>query len=187
MGDPRKLKSKHETPRKIWDETRIKEESKLIGEYGLKNTRELWVALASLKQLRREARRLLSLGGEGQKNSQQVLLKLQRLGIGKDVTSAEQILTLTVRDFLERRLQTRVLKLGLARSAKQARQLITHGFIAVNGRRTTAPSYMIPKSLEASIALYKKIDITPRGNEQKAAAQKQPEQAQQEPAQPQAA
>ena len=159
MGDPRKLKTKWESPRKQWDTERITEESKLVSEYGLKNVKELWIALAQLKQLRREARSLLSIGESGQTKSAQIIAKLQKLGIGKDVATLDQILTLEVRDFLERRLQTRVLKRGLARTPSQARQLITHGFISVNGRKTSSPSFVVPASLDATIAYYKPISI----------------------------
>jgi len=55
----------------------------------------------------------------------------------------DDLLILTPEAFLERRLQTVVFKKGLAKTIKQARQLITHGFIAINGRRVTAPSYMV--------------------------------------------
>lgn len=159
MGDPRRLKTKYETPRKQWDTDRISTESKLVSEYGLKNIRELWVALAELKKVRREARRLLSVGDEGVEESKKVIGKLARLGIGTNVDTLDKILTLDVRDFLERRLQTRVLKRGLARTTKQARQLIVHGFVAVNGRKVTSPSYMVPVELEATIAHFKPISI----------------------------
>ena len=60
MGDPRKLKPKMETPRKVWDVERIKEDRKLIGEYGLRNVGEVWRASLTLKKKRREVRRLLA-------------------------------------------------------------------------------------------------------------------------------
>ena len=69
------------------------------------------------------------------------------------------MLSLTVRDVLERRLQTRVYKRGLAKTTKQARQLITHGFISVKGKKVDYPSYLVPVSEDDSIGYYKKIDI----------------------------
>ncbi len=159
MGDPRKLKRKYETPRKQWDSDRISTESKLVTEYGLKNIRELWVTLAELKKFRHESRRLLSVGEGGVEESKKILGKLSRLGVGTNVDTLDKILTLDVRDFLERRLQTRVLKRGLARTAKQARQLIVHGFVSVNGRKVTSPSYIVPVELEATIAYFKPISI----------------------------
>ena len=43
---------------------------------------------------------------------------------------------------LESRLDNVVYRLGLASSRAQARQLVAHGHIDVNGRRTSSPSYL---------------------------------------------
>ncbi len=44
---------------------------------------------------------------------------------------------------LERRLDNVVYRLGLAESRAQARQLVAHGHIDLNGRRTDAPSALV--------------------------------------------
>jgi small subunit ribosomal protein S4 len=160
MGDPRKFGNKYEHPKKLWESARISEESKLKREYGLKTMRELWVMNQELKVMRREARRLLSVGeDERERDLPKLMNKLDRLGILSKGSKLEQVLSLTVKDILERRLQTRVHKKGLAKSAKQARQLITHGFISVNGRKTDSPSYLVPVSEDDSVSYYKKIDL----------------------------
>ena len=46
---------------------------------------------------------------------------------------------------LERRLDNVVYRLGLAASRSVARQLVGHGHIMVNGRKTTIPSYLVKK------------------------------------------
>ena len=160
MGDPKRRKPKAETPRKVWDASRIREETQLKREYGLRRTRELWVASAELKKMRRNARRLLSLGDQGEVIGQKLVNKLKRLGIAKSDMKLDDILALTARDFLERRLQTIVLKRGLARTAIQARQLIVHGFISVNGRRVNIPSYLVTASEEPTVSYFKAIDIS---------------------------
>ncbi|MEM4235601.1 MAG: 30S ribosomal protein S4, partial [Candidatus Anstonellaceae archaeon] len=86
-------------------------------------------------------------------------------GIAKKSMKLEDILGLSVRDFLERRLQTLVVRKGLARTQKQARQLIVHGFIAVNGRRVTIPSYFVTAMEEPTIEYYKPIDISSSGSQ----------------------
>jgi small subunit ribosomal protein S4 len=160
MGDPRKLRKKYKAPKRLWDKGRILEESKLKREYGLKNMRELWIAVQELRRVRREARRLLSFTEEERAiESKKVLNKLARLGILSENASVDDVLSLTVRDFLERRLQTLVFRKGLAKTPLQARQLITHGFISVAGRRTTSPNYLVGKSEETAIAYYKPINI----------------------------
>jgi ribosomal protein S4 len=52
------------------------------------------------------------------------------------------------------------MKKGMARTARQARQLITHGFIAVKGRKVTIPSYRVTADEEKYVAYYKPIDIS---------------------------
>ena len=45
--------------------------------------------------------------------------------------------------FLERRLDNVIYRLRMAISRVQARQLITHGHIAVNGKRVSSPSFVV--------------------------------------------
>lgn len=160
MGDPRKLRNKYSKPKKLLDKGRIEEESALKKAYGLKNMRELWLAGEELKRARREARRLLSLPEAERKDEQGIILsKLCRLGILDEKAGVEDVLTLTVKDILERRLQTRVLRKGLAKTMRQSRQLITHGFISVGGRMVNIPSYMVSASEDESLRHYRKIEI----------------------------
>ncbi|OGZ31842.1 MAG: 30S ribosomal protein S4 [Candidatus Niyogibacteria bacterium RIFCSPLOWO2_12_FULL_41_13] len=49
--------------------------------------------------------------------------------------------TLQLIRFLESRLDNVVFKMGLAKSRSAARQLVSHGYIAINGRKTTIPSF----------------------------------------------
>lgn len=44
---------------------------------------------------------------------------------------------------LERRLDNTVYRLGLANTRSQARQIVTHGHITVNGRKTNIPSFTV--------------------------------------------
>ncbi len=44
---------------------------------------------------------------------------------------------------LESRLDNAVFRMGLAQSRDQARQLVSHGHILVNGRKMTIPSYQV--------------------------------------------
>ncbi len=56
---------------------------------------------------------------------------------------------------LERRLDNVVYRMGLASSRAQARQLVTHGHILVNGRTVNIPSYQV--SVGEEIALKPKM------------------------------
>ncbi|OIO20633.1 30S ribosomal protein S4 [Candidatus Micrarchaeota archaeon CG11_big_fil_rev_8_21_14_0_20_47_5] len=159
MGDPKRQKMLYEPPLKLWDAERIKDERALVREYGLKNMRELWVIIYKLKKVRRTARKLIAQGDRKQKEASQLMGRLIRLGIAKEGSALPDLLTLTVRDFLERRLQTQVSKQGLARTLQQARQLITHGFIAVGGKRVSSPSYIVTVDTASKITYFKKIDL----------------------------
>ena len=52
---------------------------------------------------------------------------------------------------LERRLDSVVLRMGLGISRRQARQLVRHGHISVNGRKVNIPSYEVSAGEEISI------------------------------------
>ena len=52
---------------------------------------------------------------------------------------------------LERRLDSVVLRLGFGMSRRQARQLVRHGHIAVNGRKVNIPSYQVSVGEEITV------------------------------------
>lgn len=52
---------------------------------------------------------------------------------------------------LERRLDNTVFRMGLAQSRDQARQIVNHGHILVNGRKTDIPSFEVKKDDEIRI------------------------------------
>jgi small subunit ribosomal protein S4 len=85
----------------------------------------------------------------------------------REGATIDEVLSLEVRAVLERRLQTIVLRKGLARTMPQSRQLITHGFIMVNGGTVTRPNYLVRMSDE--VAHSKPIDITVSVAEEKPA------------------
>lgn len=173
MGDPRRLRNKYERPKKLWDVDRITEDKALRLGYGLRNMRELWMATAELKKYRREARRLNSVPEEERREDvKKILSKLARLGILKEGASLDDVLSLEAKDVLERRLQTLVVRKGLARSMPQSRQLITHGFISVGGKRVSKPSYIVSLEEEATLSHSKPIDISVKSEPDAAPAAK---------------
>ncbi len=162
MGDPKRHRKKYITPPHPWDKARLEKEAQLVVKYGLRNKRELWRFQNILRKYRRVARDLLGKinlpGKEGEyakAKAQMVIKKLYRLGVLPENATLDDILNLSVEDFLERRLQTIVYRQGLARTIKQARQFITHGHIAVDGRRVTAPSFIVTRDIESKISFYK--------------------------------
>jgi len=155
MGDPKKTRKHFKRPLKIWDKQNIEREKILKGTYGLKNKRELWKAETTLRKKRHSARSLLALPLEQRlKREQQLLQSLARIGLLSQKATLDDVLTLGIESLLERRLQTLVLRKGLANTAIQARQFITHGHIAINGRRLTAPSYIVTAEEDEKISYY---------------------------------
>lgn len=147
MGDPKKQRKKYATPRHPWRRDQLDVELRLMGEYGLRNKRELWRYKTMLSEMRGIARSLLAKSGsEREKSEQDFLSRLRRMGLAAETTSIDDILDLDIRDLLERRLQTVVFRGGLAGSPSQARQLVSHGHIAVGGHIVTVPGYLVSKA-----------------------------------------
>ena len=152
MGDPKKQRKKYETARNPWRIDVLEEELKTLGQYGLRNKRELWRHKSMVSRFRGIARSLLSTSAEGRgKLEKQLLGRLSRLGILPKTAALNDVLDLTLETVLERRLQTLVFRKGLATSLYQARQLITHGHIAIENRRVSSPSYLVKENEEAKI------------------------------------
>jgi small subunit ribosomal protein S4 len=152
VGDPKSSRKKWEGPGHPWIKSRLETEMKIIGKYGLRNKKELWTAETIVRTLRHQARNLLALP-EPQRSEvgKSLLERLYKLGlIGKE-SSLDDILGLTSENVLERRLQTIILKKGMAKTIYQARQFITHGHIAINGKRVTNPGYLVTREDEDKI------------------------------------
>lgn len=155
MGDPRKPRKSFETPRHPWRKDQLEEELHLVGEYGLRNKRELRRHETDLSQIRGIARTLL--GSEEEKRAElerQYLMSLARQGILPETATVDNILDLNVKDLMERRLQTIVHRNGLARSIHQARQFVIHGHISVGGDIVSVPSYIVHRDQESRIAFH---------------------------------
>jgi small subunit ribosomal protein S4 len=144
LGDPKKKSKTYTTPKRPYDSDALMEELRTIGAYGLRNKRELWKAHTELSHMRGRARDLLSLEADERViREQQLVNKLALRGLVMENGRLEDVLTLSVEDLLERRLQTYIFRRGLASSLFQARQLITHGHIAISDRKVTSPSYQV--------------------------------------------
>lgn len=151
----RRLKKKYQKPKKPWDKSRIEEEKKLMEEYGLRRKKEIWRAEAILRKYRRMAREL---NARMDKEKEKMLIqKLIRFGILNNGATLDDVLSLSVRDILDRRLQTVVYRKGFANTIKQARQFIVHGHVFIDGRRVVWPSYLVPKDEEDKIEVKLKV------------------------------
>jgi len=148
MGDIKRKRKKFARPKKLFDRARMDEENILIKRYGLKNKREIWKAKSAISRLRRMAKGLIS----KEIGEQQVFFdKLGKMGfVIRDVSD---VLALTEENLLDRRLQTIVTKKKLANTPKQARQLIVHKNVLVDGVVVNIPSFIVTKDLENKISI----------------------------------
>lgn len=148
------MKRKHKQysrPKRPFDKTRIEEEAKIKKDFGLKNKKEIWKAEAKIKVMREKAKKLIS----ANKETQQALFdKLKKMGL--NANSIGEILALDKKDYLNRRLQTILVKKELTTTMRAARQLITHKKVLVDGKAVNSPSYIVPVKLENKITLKQK-------------------------------
>lgn len=154
MGDPKKIRKKYTPPSHPWQKHRIDAERLLVKEYGVKNKKEIWKMDALLGSVTAQAKKLIiARSKQATLEKENLIKKLQRYGfVGLDAT-IDQILGLTLSDIMNRRLQTIVLKKGIANSINQARQLIVHKHIMIGNRKVSSPSYLVPLEEEATICL----------------------------------
>ena len=168
MGYPGQAKKLYDTPNHPWQKARIDEETSLVKKYGLRNKKSVWKHASDLRKYRGNARALLGVMSAGNlpedshyiRDAQNIVKKLQTLGILKEDAKLEDVLALKVDDIMERRLQTIIFRKGYANSIKQARQFIVHGHISLNGRKITVPGYLVLKGEEDMLSFYNGSPIT---------------------------
>jgi len=153
MGSIKKIRRKYNTPTQLYNKDRILREKEYMKEYGMKNAKEVWKMDSVLSRFKNLAKKAISSNtAQSAKESQELLKRLRNLGLLNEASMLSDVLTLTTKDILERRLQTQTLRRGVVRTIKQARQFITHNHITVDGRTITSPSYIVTKSEEDKIS-----------------------------------
>ncbi|KAK8849573.1 40S ribosomal protein S9-A [Kwoniella newhampshirensis] len=147
VSAPRKQSKTYKVPKRPYEAARLDAELKLAGEYGLRNKREIWRIQLTLSKIRRAARELLKLDDKDPKRlfeGNALIRRLVRIGVLDDTRMRlDYVLALKTEDFLERRLQTQVFKLGLAKSVHHARVLIRQRHIRVGKQIVNVPSFVV--------------------------------------------
>ncbi len=80
------------------------------------------------------------------------VLEKQFLGYYKKARAMSGITGENLMRILESRLDNVIFRLGFARTRKEARQIVTHGHINVNGHRVDIPSYRVKAGDLVSVA-----------------------------------
>lgn len=153
----KRQRRKYETPKAPWDKNRIEIERKVINDYGLRRKHEIFRTESILRNFRRLAREL-----EANKDpeKQAVLInKVHSMGLIPKSATLDNILALTLENLLDRRLQTIVVKRGIAHTSKQARQFIVHGHIAICGKRNRWPSTVVRLEEEPTVSFYERSKV----------------------------
>jgi len=145
----KRQRKKYKTPVKAWDKQRIEKERIIVKNFGLSKKREIWRAETFLRKYRRIARKLAT---KESKDEEKILIKkLAKFGLLNENAGLDDVLSMTLENLLERRLQTIIFRKGLTNSPKQARQYITHGHVTINGKKVVYPSYLVLKDEEDKI------------------------------------
>ena len=181
VGDPKRRRKQFETPRKQWDRALLAKERKLLDNYGIKNKKELRRHETWLRNKRKLARDLLALPLNIRVQREEELRGgLSKIGLVKKGGSLDDVLGLKVEELLEKRLQTLVFRKGLANTIKQARQFITHGHVAISGKKVSSPNYLVPVNEANSIGWFKrpvKTEISPKKGKRETEIKKEFEEA----------
>lgn len=146
------MKKQHKNfvrPKNLFDTTRIQLDKDIMKNYGLKNKTEIWKAESKINRIRVQAKKLIV-----QPEKQKVFFeKLEKMGLIKaSDASIDTVLSLTKENLLNRRLQTIVVKKGLAKTMNESRQLITHRKVKLGDTIITIPSYTVDIDEENTIS-----------------------------------
>ncbi|CAH1758756.1 8817_t:CDS:2 [Entrophospora sp. SA101] len=146
-GAPINCSKTYKVPRRPFEKERMDQELRLIGDYGLRNKREIWRVAYTLSNIRRAARELLTLDDKDPRRlfeGNALIRRLVRIGVlDESKMKLDYVLALKIEDFLERRLQTQVYKSGLAKSIHHARVLIRQRHIRVGKQIVNIPSFIV--------------------------------------------
>ncbi len=160
MGDIKKQKKKFSKPSHPWQKDRIEAEKEMLKQYGLRRKYEIWKIDSLLRKFLNRAKTIIAQRtAQSEFEKKQMLDRLYSLGLLKNDSRVEDVLNLTIKDLMERRLQTLIVRKQFARTMLQARQFITHEYVAIGTKKITAPSYLVSVQEEPQIRLVRALNV----------------------------
>jgi len=150
----KRQKKKYESPFRPWDKNAIEREREIVKRFGLKRKKEIRMAEGVLRKYRRMAREVAATQN---KEKESILVnKVVGLGLLPESATLDSVLSLSLENLLQRRLQTVLKEKGMANTMHQSRQLITHGHVKIGNKKIIYPSYVVTRAEEGSIS----VDLT---------------------------
>ena len=148
MGLPVKSRKQYISHKKRWDKNTIIVEKELVKNYALKNKKEIRKLELLVKKYKTIAKQLNRLQNPSESPQGIAFLnKLKEMGIiDINTNSIDDVLDITVVDFLERKLSNVVYKLKLAKTPEQARQFVVHKHIKIGNKVINSPGYLVTLS-----------------------------------------
>lgn len=161
MGIAKKQRKKRVFHKKRWDKVTIEEDKKLVKEYAMKNKKEIRKFELYLKNIKEQAKEFNRHRITGLPQEAKDFINRQYLMGFLTTPEAEldDVLSISLRDLLDRRLSSIVYKKKMAQSPQQARQLIVHGHVEYNGQKITSPNILIPLEKEEQIDFFQKSPL----------------------------
>jgi len=160
MGDPKKQRKKFSKPSHPWQKERIDAERGILKQYGLRRKEEIWRMESLLRSLLHRAKTIIGVkSSQSEIEKKQLLDRLNSLGLIKKESKVEDVLNLTLKDIMERRLQTLLHRKQIAHTMMQARQIITHEHVAIGDKKITSPSYLVSVVEEPQIRLVHPLSL----------------------------
>ena len=165
MGIVKKQRKKRVFHKKRWDKATIELEKELVRDYGIRRKREIRKFELILKKIKEQAKTFNKQRmTEDDPEVREFLTGLIEDGFLKvENPKIDDVLDISLRDILDRRLTSIVYKKKLARTPRQARQFIVHGHIAIDGKKVDTPNLLVPVVLEDKIDYFEK---SPLANEE---------------------
>ena len=153
MGAPVKIRKKYVSHKKRWDENVIKDEAVLVTDYALKNKREIRKVELQISKFKKIAKSFnKNLQTKESVEAKNFIESLKAKGfLNVEANSLDEILDITLRNILDRRLSNILYVNKLSRTPMQARQFIVHRHVKVGGKLIDSPSFLVSLKEEATI------------------------------------